>query len=450
MDSEIYIVLHPETAHILGIQYLNKIYLKFGIPQLEVMIILNSNLNTLEMILSEKVINLISIPISLEYEVIFNKDTLLIGPFIGILHSYTEGKLIEQREKSQHFIEQYKYIKGAIISFAFDNIDIVNKKVKGFLYEPNEQKWIPGIYPYPASVFKIAVIDKKSLLFLQNEFDNRFFNSQLFNKWEMYKWLIEDSEVSSYLPQTILYTEPKDIFNFLEENPYLYIKPLYGSKGRGIIKIIKSEDCISVIYKQDSKINKFDFIDVDKAYVFFENILESNNYIIQKMLHIVFDDNNVVDFRMILMKDQLGDWRDLGLYGRVGSSENIVSNRSSGGKVKKDIYVFKQVYKFSQDEALFNRREMSNIAIKAAKSLDKLGLNMGRYGIDMALDEDKNIWIIEMNHKDPNDWIALYAGDKNLIYKIRLHNMLYAKYLAGFPKDRKPINIKILSENSNE
>jgi hypothetical protein len=88
--------------------------------------------------------------------------------------------------------------------------------------------------------------------------------------------------------------------------------------------------------------------------------------------------------------------------------------------------------------------QISNIAVKAAKAIDKLGFSMGRYGIDLALDQNKNKWLIEMNHRDPNDRIAAHAGDKDLIHDIRFNNMLYAKNLAGFQKPSQHNNIKIL------
>lgn len=450
MYSDMYIVLHPDTAQRIGIYGLEKLFLQFGMQNLEVLIHFNSSMNPTTIILSKKAFHTLSIPTYLEYEVILNKNTLLIGPFIGILDSYTEEELVEYREMSPYFTEQYKTIKGAIISFAFKNIDEKEKKIKGYLYNPNEQKWIPGIYPYPASVFKLATFGQRSLLFLQNEFGKSFFNSQLFNKWEMYNWLINDSGLSSHLPPTILYTKPEDIFNFLEEHLQLYVKPIYGYKGRGVIKITKNRNLISVQYKQDDNNITVDFNVADEAYKFFDNFLENGSYIIQKMLDITFENNQVVDFRLILMKDQYGEWRNLGLYGRIGSPQNIVSNRSSGGKVEKDIFVLKRIYNFSREEALLYRRQISNIAIKAAQEIDKLGFSMGRYGIDLALDKNKNIWLIEMNHRDPNDWIASYTGDRELIHEIRFHNMFYAKNLAGFPKHKQHINIKILCCDSSD
>jgi Glutathione synthase/Ribosomal protein S6 modification enzyme (glutaminyl transferase) len=444
MNSDMYIVLHPDTANRIGINLLKKIFLQFGMQRLEVLIRLDSSLDPTTIVLSEKIAHTLSIPTSVEYEVVLDNNTLLIGPFIGILRSYTGAKPVEYTERSPYFIEHYKDIKGAIISFAFENIDKGKKSVKGYLYEPNKQKWIPGIYPYPASTFKAAVLNQRSLLMLQKEFGKNFFNSHRFNKWAMYKCLKQDTGLSSHLPPTILYTKPQDIFSFLKKHPCIYIKPLYGFKGKGIIKVIKNKNLIYVWQKKDNKNIKVVFNGINKANQFFDNILKKGNYIIQKMLDITFANNQVVDFRLILMKDQSGDWIDLGHFGRIGSPKNIVSNRSSGGKVEKDIFVLKQIFKLSQQEARAYRMQMSNIAVKAAKVLDKLGNSMGRYGVDLALDQNKNIWLIEMNHNYPNDWIASHVGDKDLIHKIRFHNLLYAKNLAGFPKHMQPINVKIL------
>lgn len=444
MYQDMYIIIHPNTAYEIGICFFEKIFIHFGMQRLEVIIRIDSSLEPKTIILSKRAVNMLSIPIFLEYEMVLNKNTLIIGPFIGILHSCTGGEPMEYTEKSLYFIEQYKEIKGAIISFSFENIDKSERKIKGHLYEPSDHRWIPGIYPYPASVFKYAVLDDESLLFLQNEFGKNFFNAYRFNKWEMYSCLVQDTGISAHLPQTILYTKPEDIICFMDEHPCVYVKPIYGYKGIGIIKIYKNKNFISVLFKQDDNNIRADFSKIDEAYIFFDNNLKTREYIVQKMLDITFENNQVVDFRLVLMKNQYGEWENLGMYGRVGSPDNIVSNRSCGGRVEKDIFVLKQIYKFSHDEALLYKTQMSVIAVEAAKALDKSGLSMGRYGIDLAIDKNRNIWIIEMNHTNPNDGIGSYAGDEDLIHKIRFYNMLYAKNLAGFQKDIQHIDIKIL------
>ncbi len=444
MYMDMYIMLHPDTACRIGIDLFEKVFIQFGMQCLEVLIRFDSGLETDTIILSKRAVNILSIPVFLKYEMVFIKHTLIIGPFIGILHSCTGDAPVEFIEKSLYFIEHYKDINGAILSFSFDDIVKDERKIKGYIYDPNQQKWISGMYPYPASIFKYAVIDEEQLLFLQNEFRKNFYNAYRFNKWEMYSWLIQDTSLCAHIPPTILYTKPEDIFYFLNEHTSIYVKPICGYKGIGIIKIYKNNNIISALFKQDDEIVKAEFDKMDDAHIFFGNYLTPGGYIIQKMLDISFEKNQVVDFRLILMKDQYGEWIDLGVFGRIGSPDSIVSNRSGGGKVEKASFVLKQIYEFSDNEALVYRTQMSAIAEEAAKALDKLGLVMGRYGIDLAIDKNKNIWLIEMNHTNPNDEIGLYAGDEDLIHKIRFFNMLYAKKLAGFQKDIQHIDIKLL------
>ncbi len=444
MYIDMYIMLHPDTARRIGIDLFEKIFIQFGVQCLEVSLSLDSSLEIKTIVLSERVVNILSIPVFLEYEMVLNKQTLIIGPFIGILHSFIGDAPVEFIEKSLYFIEHYKDIKGAILSFSFEDIVKNERKIKGYLYDPNQQKWILEMYPYPASIFKYAVLEEEQLLFLQNEFGKNFFNAYRFDKWQMYSWLIHNTSLCAHLPQTILYTKPENIFYFLNEHTSIYIKPIYGYKGIGIIKVYKNNNLISALLKQDEKIIKVEFNKIDNAHIFFDDYLTPGEYIIQKMLEITFEKNQVVDFRLILMKDQYGEWIDLGAYGRVGSSDNIVSNRSGGGKVEKDCFVLEQIYKFSHNEALAYRTQMSVMAVEAAKALDKLGLVMGRYGIDLAIDNNKNIWLIEMNHTNPNDEIGSYAGDEDLIHKIRFFNLLYAKKLAGFHKDIQYMDIKLL------
>lgn len=152
----------------------------------------------------------------------------------------------------------------------------------------------------------------------------------------------------------------------------------------------------------------------------------------QKALELISTDERTIDFRALIVKDQYGVWQDIGIVARHGVKGSITSNVSTGGSAELAQITLKNMLKLSDEEVSKFRKKMSNIAVNAAKALEESGISCGNLGIDIGLDINENIWIIEINNRDPNHTIALDAKDRQMFFRARLLNMLYAKKLAGF------------------
>ncbi|MED1563564.1 YheC/YheD family protein [Alkalihalobacillus alcalophilus] len=254
----------------------------------------------------------------------------------------------------------------------------------------------------------------------------RVFNSNTFNKWEMHECLFNHYDIKQYLPETTLYKSNKDVFSFLNEHEQIYIKPLSGKKGVGIQRIKKvGEEVLFNDGFHEKKIPINSLADELKQ-------LEPEQFLLQQGLKLKLFEESIVDFRLILMKDYQGKWKDVGLIGRRGIAGKITSNRSGGGQVERGEKTLSEVYRLSHLEVTSIRQQFSELAFKIGEALDKSGVHFGRLGIDVALDDQLKLWLIEINHKSPNDYTAFYAGEEALFYETRLLNMLYCKRLAGF------------------
>lgn len=410
-------------------------YLQFGARCYEVKVAFSSEIEADEILLSNKIIEDLKVPSFLSYNVTFNKNKIIIGPYIGMLTEKKETRLKEVINNLTSYVYGYEEIGGAVLVFSEEGVDMDKHLIKGFIFNPTTESWVEGIYTYPASIFKRTGIKKTLRNHFQSILGDVVFNNYIFNKWESHQWLSCFEKVEEYLPKTIIYNKPSDIRNFLKEYKTAYIKPIYGSQGSGILRIEAKGDWYILRNSQNGEDSEKCFKTKADLNKFLKDNLTPGGYIIQIALNLISFEERSIDFRYILVKGGDGDWNDIGLIARFGTKGNITSNVSTGGSAEKAEVTFKNVLNLSDEEVSNLRERISTIGKEIAYGLERCGISCGNLGIDIAIDTDGHIWIIEVNNINPNHTIALDAKDRQMFYKARLLNMLYAKRLAGFPKE---------------
>jgi glutathione synthase/RimK-type ligase-like ATP-grasp enzyme len=373
------------------------------------------------------------IPKYVEYEVKIQQENLLIGPYIGLLVSSTIDELYKKKEKLNDYIKYYGEINGCILAFSAEGINRRTQKVKGLMYNPKTNTWVEEIYPYPSVVIKQNVyLSKKKRNYLQSTFGNKFINNRSFNKWLMYSWLNKQPILKDHLPFTALYNEPSDILSFLQKFNECYVKPLSGMKG-GNIKKISKENNEYIIKSRSKKVNNIKTLSTDQELLTFcKEVFTPKKHIIQEPIDLEILDNHAIDFRLFLQKNEIGQWRNIGILSRFGYSESIVSNYARGGKVALGKEFLKEELHFSDQVVHDIEQKMTEIAITAAEAIEKNNVNINKYGIDLAIDQQQKVWLIEMNHRFVNDNVFHLIGDYEKVSIIRMHTLLYGKFVAGF------------------
>lgn len=426
------IMLHPSQGKLLGEATLATT-IHFGLEEMEITCNYLNTLKENEIGLSKNVIETLHLPLGVDYEISFQDEKILIGPFIGILIKDSYAVLNKKGKKLKRIIKQYPLVRGVVVAFSWENIDQKNAKVNGYMYDPSSKTWKNGTFPFPAVIINRMRLSAQKRRYLKNIYGSRFFNSGSFNKWQMYQLLSSNKHLRPHLPKTVLYNKPEDILNYLNDFRTIYVKPLSGQKGVNIAKFIAEPDQYSVKYRMNNENKTSHFSSENELLNYVKPMFKSKKYIIQQEIDLEIKKNHLIDFRIVLIKDQNGKWENAGMVGRIGVEGSVVSNRSSGGKVVNGKDLLMSSFNFYEDEMLCFYQEMSKIAIKAAKELDKYE-NIYKYGVDIGIDRHHHIWIIELNNRSPNDNIFSYIGDYDTVSKIKNSRLFYAKYLAGFPE----------------
>ena len=432
-DNKSTIIINSKTASSLNILDKKLMCLCFGMRKCYVNINISDEIEDKVVLISKNSIDYLHLPSYLYYEIRIKENEITIGPCIGILAWREEKSITEKKLKRMiNYTMEYTSINGAIIIFALDSVDIENRLIKGYCYNPQNQLWEEGIFPYPSAIYRrIGLNDFWKNHFLTSIGD-KMFNNYYFNKWEMYTWLSDDKLLEGHLPYTILYESNEDIINMLTKYKKILVKPIAGMQGKRVFLISYDDDKFSFYYRENDENKKIVLNTTKEVIEFAAQSFIFKKYIIQEYINLLKYNDRVIDFRVIVQKNENNIWICNGIVGRMGEKQSIVSNISSNGTAGTISKIFKNVMEVSEEELFLIRESIITFAISVCKAIDRCGINIGTVGVDVGVDVNNHLWLIEINTRDPDPTIALDINDKLMFLKVKSAPLFYGKYLSGF------------------
>lgn len=427
------LVINEHLAERLNLTRKKRCVASFGNHKNFVNIFIKKDVPENEISLSVDVIENLLIPTYPSFEIRIMGNEIMFGPCIGILSDQRDSSITKTtlKEASMNALD-YASIKGAMILFALDKVNKVDQLIEGYCYNPKNDSWERGRFPYPLSIYrKITISDEWQNHFL-SVIGDTVFNNYFFDKWDMYRWFSKELNLLPHIPETTLFEEKRNITEMLEKYNVLYIKPSQGMKGTGIVKVIKENQKITFMHRADDKNIEVTTEGENDFKAIVGKLFEPGNYIIQQGLELISFKGGIVDFRCAMQKNEAFEWVCNGIFARTGAKESIVSNISDGGTALPSLELMKEIFNLSEIEAFNMKNSIISVCSKACMALDEYGLNLGTLGLDIGIDKNRNIWLIEINNRRPHPRIALRANDIQSYYAIMSGPMHYAKALAGF------------------
>ncbi|CEI80838.1 Endospore coat-associated protein YheD [Oceanobacillus oncorhynchi] len=443
------IVLNQFFAKENKVAYLRETILRFGIKTAECDIEINESLDNNTILISDNIMKKMMIPAFADYQLKTVNNELILGPVIGILVGQTNEVLYKRIRLLENHVRHYQKIGGLICAFTLDEMNKNDLTVEGIIYNYKKGVWEKSTIPYPSSILKRSSLNQEEREYFKSIYGDRIFNYKPIDKWGIYDRLSQFPELERYLPKTGLYKTSKDIINFLNEYKDIYVKPLGGNRGRGIYNIVKDNNTIYIRSREEGENIELVIENETDLTKFIKKTFKTNRYLIQETLDLQVE-NRSIDFRIGLDKNQSGNWQNNMFVTRISGENSIVSNvATSGGYVAYPTDALKQFYGYSEQEATEVEEKLKEIALLTAARLDQTGYSFGKLAFDIAIDTNKQIWIIEVNNQNPNDTILKgLTKNEEMHHEIKLQNMLYSKYLAGFSD--KDVNEYYHVSNSND
>lgn len=301
-----------------------------------------------------------------------------------------------QSDYATHIGKQSKKYSIQVYRFHPFNWNPKTNQVTGDVFDHLLNDWKPDTFTLPTFIydrcyysnshhseeFSVVQVLKQKANFLSNG---------LPNKWKVYEILARYPSVASFLPKTIKVTNKESIVHPLLKQKKLVLKPIHGAHGKGIffIELLHSKQLFIQTHQSGKKMTKTISLDNFTDW-YFKTKLE-NRYIVQPFLQLTNAKKEPFDVRVLVQKNEKGNWKEVGRGVRIGKRGNFVSNLHNGGKVRPFLQKWKQNRKFNQQlETLIN--VLPTILEQHFHPLFELG-------IDIGVEPTGQCWLLEVNSK---------------------------------------------------
>ncbi|QGG46877.1 YheC/YheD family endospore coat-associated protein [Heliorestis convoluta] len=224
-----------------------------------------------------------------------------------------------------------------------------------------------------------------------------YFNPRYLSKADIHCHLAE-SMLAKHIPETIIKPTPQDVIEALKNWPTVYLKPLESCQGRGIFRLEGCRYGWKAIGIQRMKMKKLYFQQDHKLLYWLSKLLQRRDYLSQQGIHLDKWRNRPYDLRVLVQKNEQGQWAYVGAGIRLAAPGHVVTHRPNGGQIVKPekIMVRKFGYRGWKDK----KKELAQLAEEAATTIEREYKSpFGLLTLDVACADCGKLWILEINSK---------------------------------------------------
>lgn len=284
-------------------------------------------------------------------------------------------------------------------------------RVRGFTYRKERDEWTAGWFPRPDIVYnRIPYREDECLPHVQrklkaiaNHGGIRMFNRRFFNKWSLFRWLSRSRLTRGYIPETRRLTKSVVLSNLLKRHRLLYLKPVRGKAGVGIMTV-KVHPEKQVPYRLQ--------IQADKGSTTYRSaslrelwgkVLKQSGalgepYIAQQGIQLISVHNRPFDLRVLVQKNGMGNWELTGVGARVAGNASITTHVPRGGYIEDPQKLLHAV--FSPEMTMRTLRKVENSTLTLARQIERCArTRLFEMSMDLGVDQQGHVWFFEANAK---------------------------------------------------
>ncbi|WP_145133289.1 YheC/YheD family protein [Paenibacillus sp. Y412MC10] len=214
------------------------------------------------------------------------------------------------------------------------------------------------------------------------------------NKWLKYLFLKRYPPLAPYLPETRKMS-PHSFWTLLGKYRHVIVKPVWGSRGRGVIQVSDlGNDNYAIHYERMETVKQ----GRENTYRYIKRIIRSAAYMVQQRITRPTINNRPFDMRVIVQrKKHSSKWVVTGKVIKVAGKGYVVSNntRSHGQLLRFKPGIQQSSIGHLPISAL--EYQIDKVSLRSAKRLNALFPGHRIYGLDIATDPYGRVSIIEAN-----------------------------------------------------
>ncbi len=242
------------------------------------------------------------------------------------------------------------------------------------------------------------------------------------SKWIKTKLLEGSAALVRHIPATRRLTS-SSLGRMLSRHGMVYIKPVFGSCGVGVMRIERARGGWAV--RDGAKRRVF----ASRADLFgwVRKRIGRKPYLVQRGIHVLRLRGRPIDYRVVVQKGRKNGWKVTGVAARVASPRKAVTNGSQGGSIYAARSLLRRTAGKKQAKKLLSR--FGSMAHATAKRFERSYPRMKELGLDIAVDRRKRAWIIEVNTRpDPCPFTRL--DDRSMLRRIIRYARGYGRTYA--------------------
>uniref|UniRef100_UPI00046FFD5C YheC/YheD family endospore coat-associated protein n=1 Tax=Paenibacillus zanthoxyli TaxID=369399 RepID=UPI00046FFD5C len=266
-------------------------------------------------------------------------------PVLGILTLYlNNAKQLEEKSIYSKMITQGKRIGLDVFVFTPMDVDSGKQRINAMVFDPGTGKWGRKWRTFPDMIYDRCRIQRserfQQLLRFRSRYNHlTFLNRPLRNKWTIHQTFSQKGRFRPHMPTTLLYHSSSDLHQMLKASPVIYIKPINGTGGRGILRIERLKEARGMFDIQGRRQNRRIIPPRKVSLPRLESIVRQwcigGRFLIQQGIPLRLPNGRFHDYRMLVQKNSEGNWELTGIAGRVGAAKSVTSNLHGGGHAVK-------------------------------------------------------------------------------------------------------------------
>lgn len=207
------------------------------------------------------------------------------------------------------------------------------------------------------------------------------------------KPLVGDPVLQEFIPDTRAFNRG-NVKQMLDKYEMIYVKPVNGTFGNGVIRVRKKSSSPRPFRFQAGH-RKYHFASFDFMYRKLLAVKKRKTYLSQQGIHLLKHSGRRFDLRIMVQKNPKSQWETTGMIGRLAHPGKIVTNYHSGGT---PLPLEKLLSShMSTEEIVDFQNQLETLGVNVAKALEKRFPRIKEIGVDVAIDDNKKAWILEVN-----------------------------------------------------
>lgn len=368
-------------------------------------------------------------------------------PVLGILTLYlNDAKQLEEKSVYRRMIIEGSRIGLDVFVFTPADVNPGKELIHAMVYDPGSGKWSRKWRPFPNMIYDRCRIQRNArfqqLLRFRSRYSHlTFLNRPLRNKWTVHQTFSQKSRFRQHMPETLLYQSSADLHRMLKFSPVVYVKPINGTGGRGILRIERQRGGKQLYDIQGRRQNRQIIAPRKVSLTRLESIVRQwclgGRFLVQQGIPLRLPSGRYHDYRMLVQKNGQGVWELTGMAGRVGAARSVTSNLHGGGHAVRAEVLLKE-WLGSEEKASKAMKTAEKLGLEGAAFLEESFGALCELALDLAINREGKIYVLEVNPKPAREVFAR-SGDSATYRKAMLRPLEYAMWVYKNKNTPSPV-----------